>query len=434
MNRHIVDRVVTGAVLCAPIIACTPDTRVARAADAVAKADVASSRYAAAARDRLARHRATAAVTLAEKAVAASPSSADARVLLGQSYLAAGRFASAEAALRDALTLAPDQPRARLALALARTGLGRGDDAITSLSGLRGRISDADLGLALALAGDRQAGVALLVDLVRAGKSDVRARQNLAFAFALDGRWGEARGMAMQDTTSDRINDQIAGWAAVTGAGREPQQVASILGTAPAIGDPGQPVRLALAAPDAEPVALAATAISEPIGEPVPVRLADAVPTSLPMPAIGSTVSGIPALVAAPAPRVPALLRRVAFLPASRPPSQAAVAPGPVIRAFDRGGWVVQLGAFSSMASLSNAWTEASRLAPRVATFAPVRGRTSVSGAVLMRLSVGPVSTRDEATGICRQIKSRGGACFVRQSAGDAPMRWARRDVDAARG
>ena len=47
------------------------------------------------------------ATRFAERAVGMQPTSPDYRVLLGQSYLKAGRFTSARAAFADALTLAP---------------------------------------------------------------------------------------------------------------------------------------------------------------------------------------------------------------------------------------------------------------------------------------------------------------------------------------
>ena len=50
------------------------------------------------------------AVDLAEKAAQSSPKDATIRLLLGNAYFASGRFASAEAAYGDALTLAPNDP------------------------------------------------------------------------------------------------------------------------------------------------------------------------------------------------------------------------------------------------------------------------------------------------------------------------------------
>ena len=51
------------------------------------------------------------AISLAERAVERSPEDAGFRALLGNSYLAGGRFASAEAAYRDSLSIYAAQPQ-----------------------------------------------------------------------------------------------------------------------------------------------------------------------------------------------------------------------------------------------------------------------------------------------------------------------------------
>src|SRR3712207_5376356 len=61
-----------------------------------------------------------AAIDLAERAVANKPSDAFLRALLANAYFASGRFASAEAAYRDTLTLVPDEPQVLLKLALVQ--------------------------------------------------------------------------------------------------------------------------------------------------------------------------------------------------------------------------------------------------------------------------------------------------------------------------
>ena len=43
------------------------------------------------------------------------------------------------------------------------------------------------------------------------------------------------------------------------------------------------------------------------------------------------------------------------------------------------------------------------------------------------RLSVGGFASRAEASELCRQVKAKGGDCFVRGVAGDAPMQWVSR-------
>jgi hypothetical protein len=363
-------------------------------------------------------------------------------MLLGQSYLAAGRFASAETSFRDSLTLTPDQPKARFDMALAQIAQGRDGLAQATLHGLQGAIPAGDLGLALALSGDRQNAIAMLVEVVRSGKSDARVRQNLALAFALNGQWRESRAVAMQDTPADKINDQIAHWAELA----RPQvggtvQVAAMLGVKP-VNDPGLPTELALANPmpgdGGVQVALA---------DPAPVVSAALTPASTSVvPADAGLVTvplDNPAPVAMPAdaPAVAVVLaaqKQAALRPDLAPPpllraSQApfrraimAVQPEPALRSS---GYVVQLGAFAKAGAIQTAWEQASKVMPRLTGFAPARAQFSFSGTSLVRLSVSGFATRADAVKLCDQIHSKGGRCFVRATAGDAPLRWVKRDT-----
>ena len=145
------------------------------------------------------------AVAKAEAAVAKAPQDATARADLGRVYLAAGRFESAATALTDAMTLGDASGKTALSLALARIGAGQPGAAVALLDEHRGDIPAGDLGLALALAGESSRGVAILADAVRGGENTPKLRQNLAYAYALDGRWAEAKVMAAQDVPADQL-------------------------------------------------------------------------------------------------------------------------------------------------------------------------------------------------------------------------------------
>ena len=109
------------------------------------------------------------AISLAEGVVASNPREAAYRALLGNAYLRAGRFESAAQAFNDAMKLGDNSTRTALALSLAQIGAGRNRDAVAILQDWRDAIPAADLGLALALAGESGRGVAILSDAVRAG-------------------------------------------------------------------------------------------------------------------------------------------------------------------------------------------------------------------------------------------------------------------------
>ena len=449
MNARMLGRIATTSLMLGiATVGCTSTAQMSHPmalADQAQRGAEAAARFAAKASAALTAHRAAAAVDAAEKAVAGDPSNAGYRLLLGRSYLAAGRFASAGTSFRDSLTLSPDQPKARFYLALSQIAQGRGADALPALHGLDDAVPAADLGLALALAGDRQTGIQKLIDLVRSGKSDARGRQNLALAFALDGRWREARAVAMQDTPPDRINDQIAGWAELArpqAGGAE--QVAMMLGVKPVV-DSGLPTALALATPMpalptvvAPPVAVA-VAVAAPTAMPVAAVAAEPVmvPIEAPLPVATPSNASAAAVVLAAQESVkgsdlapPSLLReRVALTPRVVPDTPAVPVSVPAPRPVRReGGYVVQLGAYARASAMESAWSRASRLMPRLAGYAPVRAEFRFAGGSLVRLSVAGFGSRADAVQLCQHIHAAGGQCFVRSAAGDSPLQWVRRN------
>ena len=77
------------------------------------------------------------AITYAEQAVQAKADDFTMRALLGNAYFAAGRFASAEAAYKDSLTLFSNQPHVVLKLALAEIAQGKSGEAVSYLDAAR---------------------------------------------------------------------------------------------------------------------------------------------------------------------------------------------------------------------------------------------------------------------------------------------------------
>ncbi len=431
MNRKTIARLATLSVMLGiSTVACTTGTsHVASLADQAPKAKEVAARSAEKARASLAAHKGVAAVDAAEKAVALQPQDAGYRMLLGQSYLSAGRFASAETSFRDSLSLSADQPKARFNMALAQIAQGQAGDAQATLHGLNGQIPAADLGLGLALSGDRQTAIAMLTQVVRDGKSDARTRQNLALAFALNGQWREARAMAMQDTPANQISDQIGHWAELAkpeAAGTT--QVASMLGVKPA-NDPGLPTELALASPAPSQTAVA-LASADPVPAPVVADTA-AVTVPLDAPIQSATPADAPAAAVMLAAQHVEAQSEAAPPPLLRAPEQPfrravlSIQPKPVFRSS---GYVVQLGAFARAGAIQAAWDRAYRSMPRLAGYAPAHAQFNLSGASLVRLSVSGFADRDGAVSLCEQIRVKGGQCFVRATAGDAPLQWVKRD------
>ncbi|HYI42998.1 MAG TPA: tetratricopeptide repeat protein, partial [Sphingomicrobium sp.] len=248
------------------------------------------------------------AVVLSEQAVQASPDRPLFRALLGNAYFAAGRFASAEAAYRDSLSLNPTQPDVVLKLALAAIAQGRNPQALGVLEQGRDRLEAADYGLALALAGQPAEAVAVLDQAARLPGADARTRQNLALAHALSGDWTMARTIAAQDIAPEQLDSRIQQWMAMATPSRASDQVAALTGVKPAF-DPGQPVRLALNKAASEPRMAQAAPAPRPVHVSPPAPVAYAAPEEpyaepQPMMAMAD-------LPAAPAPEAPSVAEAI---------------------------------------------------------------------------------------------------------------------------
>jgi D-alanyl-D-alanine carboxypeptidase len=397
-----------------------------------------------------------AAISFAEQAVEKSPNDAGYRALLGNAYFAAGRFASAEAAYRDSLTVYSNQPKVILKLALVETALGKKNQAVAFLDAGRDVLDPSDYGLALALAGRPTDAVAVLEPAARQQGADAQVRQNLALAYALSDNWTEARTVAAQDVPAAQLDGRIQQWMQLASPKRPSDQVAQLLGVTPAAVDRGEPVRLALAKSDtmmaaaapapassvAQPQVVAAAprasqppvvaepkfveAVAAPSGPPQATpAIAPAPPAQRAAAIVAQTVAAaaVPvAMMAAAAPEAPsALLAMLQHAPApvARPKAHRVAA---VHRAPRAGDAVVQLGAYRSPAYVNAAWNQLTQRHPALRAYLPLRARFDSPKGTFYRLSIQGFSSQREAIARCALLKSRGGNCFVRGAAGDMPV------------
>ena len=477
MNAKLLKFAISTLALGATMVACTPSIHAPAAASArTPKAEQQASTWFAKAEAAAKAGKMAEALPFAEKAVELSPRDAGYRMMLADLYLKNGRFQSAETTYEDVLTLDRGNVRAGLSIALARIALGRTGGAIAQLDEMNAAPA-ADLGLAYALAGEIGRAIEILEPAARASTATPRVRQNLALAYAFAGDWQKARTTAAQDVSPSELSSRMEQWASLARPDGAHRQVAALLGVTPSA-DQGQPVRLALAPPQAEAVQLASAEAA-----PEPVAIAAAAPVAVGGPAVEAPVETAavetPAWVSAPAapattftiaapaaPSVPApeaeleeakpvyaaavqslVAPQPAVLRASGPalPAPPSFTPAPVkakVRLAARsasveapaatgtGRFAVQLGAFSSAANVERAWAQAYKRYG-------FSGRTPLSTTVTLpkgtfhRLSVAGFGSRAEAVRVCESVKAKGGACFVRAVAGDAPTQWASRYTGA---
>lgn len=436
-------------LLAGTVVGCKPmggDRPMAVSAVAPVRASGKAAAFAAQAEHALAAHKPTLAVTKAEAAVALAPRDAGERLLLGRSYLAAGRFLSAEAAFQDAATLDPADARVPLKLALAQIALGKWSEARTTLGDAKGKVAEPDRGLALALAGQPEAAIAVLEPAAREAGATVKTRQNLALAYALAGRWADSRAVAAQDMAPEYVNVRMQEWVQFAQPHAVSQQVAALLGVTP-VTDPGQPAALALAPTDAAvqtaalvPAGASPAQAASGAAAPFAAAAAEAAPETEPALAAATPDS---VFFAAPSAGREAPTLRPARTPMKQPLAAHTrnLAPGHARSASrdatppaasrkpafamqrEQGGWAVQIGAFASPTLLETAWTRTSGRLTMLAGYAPSRSEH----ANMHRLALTGFGSRGAAQAMCVKIHAKGGACFVRRVAGDTPVQTAAR-------
>ena len=387
----------------------------------------------------------------AERAVALMPNNASYRSLLGRAYVAAGRFASAETSFTDALTLEPGNGKFALNLALMKIARGDNGAAMSLLEEHRTVISLPDYGLALALAGDIVGAISTLQEAARGLDASAKARQNLGLAYALGGRWIEARVVASQDLSPDLVDARMGEWALMASPRAAWDQVAGLLRVTP-VADAGQPARLALVMPAGQALADAAsqnsvTVVSSTAPQadavvvseaPVPVfeTRTEAVKTTAPVYEAPVAARAVSIALDAPKPyAAPPLVRsesstfkQAVVRPASQPATSQKAAFVPAIhRGVRSGQFVVQLGAYSKLAQAETAWERAANKLGELRNYDPTSARVNVKGGALLRLAVSGFVTREAASQVCTQVKKSGGQCFVRSISGDAPMQFVSR-------
>ncbi|MXO89417.1 SPOR domain-containing protein [Pontixanthobacter aquaemixtae] len=400
------------------------------------------------------------AVTLAEESVLAEPRNAGYRAMLGATYMEAGRFQSAATSFKDAMSLGDSSARTALSYALAEIAAGNNAAAVAVLNDRRDSIDPADLGLALALAGDPQQGIHVLGNALRNGQATPKVRQNLAYSYALADNWRAARLMAAEDVPADKVSDRIAEWAQTARPEHFQARVAKLLNV-PLVGDAGQPAMLALSNHStAEQLAAEATADAPaqfaqapaPVASPnyalppmgggelppanaaapvAPVQPVEAVAAYSPPPVAQPQRfedAFVPATMAEnPSPQRVAqtAVRFVSEPVIQRMPARAAAAPKaevagtPDATVAANGDHLVQLGSFSSEASAKRAWDIYTKRYPELGQYSRVITKARVRGKTYFRVSAGGFRSAS-AKSMCSTVKSRGQGCIT--WAANAPL------------
>ena len=375
------------------------------------------------AQNELAKGKTDKAVMHAEAAVMAAPRDAAGRAMLASVYMEAGRFQSAATTYAEAMELGDTSARTAVSLALAQIATGQQAASLATLNEYRDRLDEADYGLAIALAGRPQEGVHVLGNLLRAGSNTVKVRQNLAYAYALQGNWRAARLMAAEDLAANEVAERMAHWSSLVAPEYYHHRVADLLG-APLIVDSGQPARLALsrhqgveqlAAEVAEPQAEVAFAEGE-----LPA-IAEVTAVETPAPAAfdsSATLSeqqpaGIRFVRKEVVQETPARVASVKPAPAPAPRAVAkAETASPAEVVMQSGDYRVQLGSYFSMSDAQSAWKVFVTRHPELKGADKVITKARVKGKIYYRVAAGGFA-RTSALGLCSKVKQGGAGCIA---------------------
>lgn len=409
-------------------------------------------------------------IARAEGAVEAQPENASLRYALGQQYMGAGRFMSAENSFAEAFSLQKDG-RTALNYALTQISNGRQYQAVQLLDEYREQIPAADYGLALALAGELERSVLILNDAARAKDASPRTRQNLAFVYAMGGRWLEAKVIAAQDMPVSDLDKRMTKWADMMQT-RSPQMVvAGLMGAPAGVVDSGMPSRLALnvsqadfqlasAASANDPAPLAQYAPPAPADMPiVPVEAAPAPAPQLAAieeqpvveaeqaapvaEAVEEKVAPVQTIAAVkkpykvatkigPAKRVGAVKASAKLAPIRKVTSKAE-ANALVAKARKSSGYAVQLGAYSSMAGAKSAWKKLSRSKSALRGYTPSYTVAKVRGKTYYRLAANGVASRKVAAAVCRSVTGSASICATRDLQTKSNVQYARKKIAPAK-
>jgi hypothetical protein len=291
-------------------------------------------------------------------------------------------------------------------------------------------IATADLGLALALSGQPDRGIHVMSNAIRGGENTAKMRQNLAYSYALAGRWREARLMAAQDVPAGQLDARIEQWALMSSPEAQQLRVAKLLDVPAGVRDAGQPVQLALANnPSIDQLASEATAVavadnaelaplavaSAPANALPPLELSPAVETEsyrAPQPARASEFQ---AAFAAPAPVAQDAARFVQAPVVQETSVRGRAVAEPVVArvaAQADGTHLVQLGSFASEAGARRAWGIYTKKYPELAGHEMVISEAVVRGKRYWRVSAAGFG-RSSSSAMCGRVRSTGNGCFA---------------------
>ncbi len=397
----------------------------------------------------LAKGETAAAISWAQRTLDAAPGDRVASQILAEALLADGQADASVSAFKALLSLDANDAAARAGLGMALLATG---DPVTAKMELAKAIAAkpdatvvANIGLALALAGDSAGAIKVLEPVALSASGSIRSRQNLALALTLFGNRAKAYDVAAMDMGAAPAVRQVDGWYADADKPL-PEQLKQFAGLSVKPNGPLQVAKLTVAtAPSASmatlvksvilPVDFVSVAVS-PLVQQDKVVVDDQ--------PIAKPISILPVL-AATAPKQVAIIKaaKLSVEPANAQPVKViltglhTLASKPFVQAKGKNsgfatmtkyttqhitsGWFIQLAAVT--ADVSSASMKA-RISKQFSYILARIGILSTYDAQIgekriKRVMLGPYTNKATASHVCSGIKAKGKACFIRSVSPD---------------
>jgi Flp pilus assembly protein TadD len=309
---------------------------------------------------------------------------------IGRSQLSQGRFEEALAAFSEAQNYGESRAGSGRGIALA--ALGQTSNAISAFDANNDTVSRSNKALLMAATGNSSVAVTILEPLVASGEGTPRDRQNLAMAYLMDGREGDAFRMARLDLDPVTVQETFTFYREIMSIPADQRMRALVTGTIDPDWGKSEAGNLVIVDTDARQ--FAAKRIVE--GEPKPVLVAEA-PKPEPVPA-------------APEPQTEPVEE-------DRSNYELTTIP-PLVEPY---GYALQIGAYRNLENLMRGWTILYRQSGDLLKDIPPRRSEVDHGSkddgprgFYYRLNAGPLKTFAEARDLCSALKERGTDCWVR--------------------
>ena len=296
---------------------------------------------------------------------------------LGKVHLAVGRYAEAADQFHAATAGMGDASRAYSGRGVALAALGNFDEAIASFDdGLRANPSDTEAlsnkALTLALLGSADVAAAMLEDIAQSGRAGPRDRQNLALAYLAAGRRTDAVAMARLDLDSQAVADTFSFYDEMMALPPEGRMASLVTGMIPQAQSQDQPANLELVDSDARRDAAARMTTPPP--------------------------------------------------PPPEPEPEPEPEPIPVLTPQDLTGWSLQIGAYRNIPNMVRGWKILYNdnedilegIEPRRSEVSFGERENAGPQGHYYRLNAGPLKSFERASEVCKELKARGTACWVR--------------------